>query len=473
MNNIPSSIEAEESLLGAMLQNPQAISISISKISSNDFYSERNKLLYESILEMHSRNIEVNAETALRYLKENGLFEKVFQNDEAYLMRIIDGTPFHQNARYYSEIIAEKSLLRDLITVSQDIQKSAFEAKDNETREIVDLAEKKIFEVTQRRLDNDFIHIRDLLYEALTTIESRKKHKGTVTGVPSGFVGLDKVTHGFQPSDLIILAARPSVGKTSFALNIVEYVLTNAETINFGIGFFSLEMSRMQLVERLIASKARISLGRIRTGDLEKNEWAKLGQTFNSLAQSNLLIDDASQLTIMEIRGKARQMKYKFAEMNKVRDKDKPPVDLKLIIVDYLQLIHSTTGARKNGTREQEIAEISRGLKALAKELNVPVIALAQLSRAVEQRQDKPRLSDLRESGSIEQDADIVMFLHRQRPNREDKDEEVIDSKTNQVEVILAKHRNGAIIDGLPLNFIAEQTRFENIFNNNSDIYNN
>ena len=460
MNNMPYSIEAEESLLGAMLQNPQAISIALSKINSKDFYSERNRLLYESVIEMHNRNIAVNGETALRYLKENGLFEKLFQNDEAYLIKIIDGTPLSQSARYYADIIAEKSLLRDLILAAQDIQKSAYEAKDAETKEVADFAEKKIFEVTQRRLDNDFIHIRDLLYEALTSIEERKKHKSAVTGVPSGFTGLDRVTHGFQPSDLVILAARPSVGKTSFALNIVEHVMTNVETMGFGIGFFSLEMSRMQLVERLISSKARINLSRVRSGDLERTEWTKLGQTFNSLSQSNLLIDDSSQLTIMEIRGKARQMKYKFAEMSKTSGKN---IDLKIIVVDYLQLIHSSQ-TRRNGNREQEIADISRGLKALAKELNIPVVALAQLSRAVEQRQDKPRLSDLRESGSIEQDADLVMFLHRQKPNRED--EEVIDERNNQVELILAKHRNGSIIDGLPLNFVAEQTRFENIYSN-------
>ena len=460
MNNMPYSIEAEESLLGAMLQNPQAISIALSKINSKDFYSERNRLLYESVIEMHNRNIEVNGETALRYLKENGLFEKLFQNDEAYLMRIIDGTPFYQSAKYYSEIIAEKSLLRDLILASQDIQKSAYEAKDAETKEVADFAEKKIFEVTQRRLDNDFIHIKDLLREALHFIYERKKNKNTVTGVPSGFTRLDRVTHGFQPSDLIILAARPSVGKTSFALNIVEHVMTNVETMGFGIGFFSLEMSRMQLVERLISSKARINLSRVRSGDLERQEWIKLGQAMNNLACPNLLIDDSSQLTIMEIRGKARQMKYKFAEMSKTSGKN---IDLKLIVVDYLQLIHSSQ-TRRNGNREQEIADISRGLKALAKELNIPVVALAQLSRAVEQRQDKPRLSDLRESGSIEQDADLVMFLHRQKSNRED--EEVIDERNNQVELILAKHRNGSIIDGLPLNFVAEQTRFENIYSN-------
>ena len=463
MNNMPYSIEAEESLLGAMLQNSKVvIPIVLSKINSKDFYSERNRLLYESVIEMQNRvGIEnINPESVLRYLKENGLFEKLFQNDEAYLMRIIDGTYFYQNAKYYSEIIAEKSLLRDLILAAQDIQKSAYEAKDAETKEVADFAEKKIFEVTQRRLDNDFIHIKDLLREALDFIYERKKNKNTVTGVPSGFTRLDRVTHGFQPSDLIILAARPSVGKTSFALNIVEHVMTNVETMGFGIGFFSLEMSRMQLVERLISSKARINLSRVRSGDLERQEWIKLGQAMNNLACPNLLIDDSSQLTIMEIRGKARQMKYKFAEMSKTSGKN---IDLKLIVVDYLQLIHSSQ-TRRNGNREQEIADISRGLKALAKELNIPVVALAQLSRAVEQRQDKPRLSDLRESGSIEQDADLVMFLHRQKPNRED--EEVIDERNNQVELILAKHRNGSIIDGLPLNFVAEQTRFENIYSN-------
>lgn len=465
MNNTPCSIEAEESLLGAMLQNPFAIDVAISKIASDDFYSERNRLLYQTILNMKERGIDVNPETALRYLKENGLFEKIIQNDEAYLINIIDGSPFHQNAKYYADIIAEKSLLRSLINASKDIEKLAYEANNSENTDIWDFAEKKIFEVTQRRLEKDFIHIRDLLYEALTTIESRKKHKGTVTGVPSGFISLDKITHGFQPSDLIILAARPSVGKTSFALNIVEHVVTNVETSNFGIGIFSLEMSSMQLVERLIASKARISLSRIRSGDLEKQEWVKLGQTFNSLSQANILIDDSSQLTIMEIRGKARQMKHKFAEISKASGKE---IDLKLIVIDYLQLVHSSH-IRRNASREQEIADISRGLKALAKELNVPVISLAQLSRAVEQRQDKPRLSDLRESGSIEQDADIVMFLHRQKPNKEEKDDEVIDDKTNQVEVILAKHRNGAIHDGIPLHFIADQTRFENIYNNSND----
>ena len=463
MNSMPYSIEAEESLLGAMLQNSKVvIPIVLSKINSKDFYSERNRLLYESVIEMQNRvGIEnINPESVLRYLKENGLFEKLFQNDEAYLMRIIDGTYFYQNAKYYSEIIAEKSLLRDLILAAQDIQKSAYDAKDAETKEVADFAEKKIFEVTQRRLDNDFIHIKDLLREALDFIYERKKNKNTVTGVPSGFTRLDRVTHGFQPSDLIILAARPSVGKTSFALNIVEHVMTNVETMGFGIGFFSLEMSRMQLVERLISSKARINLSRVRSGDLERQEWIKLGQAMNNLACPNLLIDDSSQLTIMEIRGKARQMKYKFAEMSKTSGKN---IDLKLIVVDYLQLIHSSQ-TRRNGNREQEIADISRGLKALAKELNIPVVALAQLSRAVEQRQDKPRLSDLRESGSIEQDADLVMFLHRQKSNRED--EEVIDERNNQVELILAKHRNGSIIDGLPLNFVAEQTRFENIYSN-------
>lgn len=457
MNTIPSSIEAEESLIGAMLQNPSAIAIAQSKVRAVDFYSERNRLMYESILSMADRSIGINAETALRYLKENNLFDSVSQNDEAYLLRIIDGTTFPQNAKYYAEIISEKSILRDLIYATQKIQKIAYDAGEEDAKEIADQAEKLVFEVTQRRLDNDFSTIKELIIEVIKTIEARAKNKDTITGVPSGFHELDKITHGFQPSDLIILAARPSVGKTSFALNVIENIMSNTQSMNFGIGFFSLEMSKMQIVERMLSSKARINLSKIRSGQIDKNDWPILGKTFEQLSKPNLLIDDSSQLTIMELRGKARQMKYKFAELRKT---NKSESDLNIIIVDYLQLLHASSGTRRGGTREQEVAEISRGLKALAKELNIPVIALAQLSRAIENRQgEKPRLSDLRESGSIEQDADIVMFLHRTKSNKED---EPIDNDKSDIEIVISKHRNGSISDGIPLTFIASQTRFTN-----------
>lgn len=464
IKSIPCSIESEEALIGTMLQSPMAISVAQSKLRPIDFYSERNRIIYESILAMNNRTIEVNAESFLRYLKENNLLEGV-QNDEAYLMRIIDGSSFPQNAVYYVDIIVEKSLLRELIYATQEIQKSAYEASDEQTKEIADYAEKKIFEVTQRRLENDFSTIKELIYEAITMLEQRSlnQNSNNITGIPSGFDGLDKVTHGFQPSDLIILAARPSVGKTSFALNVIENMITNRQTVNFGIGLFSLEMSKMQVAERLLSSKAGINSNKIRTGHFDKEDWHRLGTTFNILSKANLLIDDSSQLTIMQLRGKARQMKYKFMEIKRTTGLD---VDLKIIIVDYLQLMHgSHQGKRSFSSREQEVAEISRGLKALAKELNIPIMALAQLSRGVEARQDKPRLSDLRESGSIEQDADLVMFLHRAKPAKkegENETNETINSNNNEVELIVAKHRNGSILEGLPLTFISSQTRFTN-----------
>ncbi len=431
VKSVHCSTESEEGLIGAMLQSPLAISTAQSKLKPTDFYGERNRIIYESILTMNNRGIDVNSESFLRYIKENNTLETVFQNDESYLMRIIDGSSLPQNAKYYADIIAEKSLLRDLIYATQEIQKLANDANDENTKEVADLAEKKIFEVTQRRLENGFSTIKDLIYETIGNIEKRvnNKNAGVMSGIPSGFYGLDAVTNGFQPSDLIILAARPSVGKTSFALNVIENIITNTKTMNFGIGLFSLEMSKLQVVERLLSSKARINSNKIRTGSVDRDDWQRLGNTFNLLSKANLLIDDTSQLTIMELRGKARQMKHKFLELKRSTGVD---VDLKLIIVDYLQLMHGSYQTKKSfGSREQEISEISRGLKALAKELNVPIISLAQLSRAVEQRQDRPRLSDLRESGSIEQDADIVMFLHKERTQKKDDDDEVVNDNNN------------------------------------------
>lgn len=455
MKSIPCSIEAEELIIGSMLQSKTSISVAQSKIRSRDFYSDRNRMMYDAISTMAEKGIEVNAETVLRYVKENNLFDNIFQNDSEYLFRIIDSSPLPQNAKYYADIISEKSLLRDLIYASQEIQKTALEASSENTKDVVDNAEKLVFEITQRRLDHDFTSMKDLIYEAINLIEKRSQNKSTVTGVLSGFEMLDKITHGFQPSDLIILAARPSVGKTSFALNIVENIITNTQSQNYGIGFFSLEMSKIQIAERLISSKARINLSKIRAGNIEREDGQNLGRAFEVLSKAKIFIDDSSNPTIMEIRGKARQMKYRFLEISKMLGID---IDLKIIIVDYLQLVFPSSQKRAS-IREQEVAEISRGFKALAKELNIPIIALSQLSRAVENRQgEKPRLSDLRESGSIEQDADLVMFLHREKQNKEE--EEVIDRNNQEVEIIISKHRNGAISDGIPLLFKASQTRF-------------
>ncbi len=466
MNNKipPHSTESEEALLGAMLQSSEAIAITLSKVREEDFYTERNRLFFGSILAMHDRSITVNVETALRYLKENNLFDKVIQNDSDYLLRIVESSPFPQNAKYYAEIIAEKSLLRDLIRASQEIQEDAFEATDDSAKDTADFAEKRIFAVTQRRLDQDFSELSSLLMETLDKVEQRRKQKGSVTGVPSGFHLLDSVTSGFQPSDLIILAARPSVGKTSFALNVVENIITSQDSKDFGIGIFSLEMSKMQIAERLISSKSGVELNRIRRGTVDGKDWDKLGTTLNILHGTNILIDDSSQLTIMELRGKARQMKHRFKEISQKRGKD---IDLKFIVIDYLQLLSGSASSKRTGTREQEIAEVSRGLKALAKELDVPVLSLAQLSRAVENRGDRPRLSDLRESGSIEQDADIVMFLHRVVADK--KGEEVVDEfRNNELEIVIAKHRNGQL-ENIKLRFLPQYTRFENYIPNSSD----
>lgn len=462
MNNKipPHSIESEEALLGAMLQSSEAIAITLSKVREEDFYLERNRIFYAAIMAMYNRGVAINVETALRYLKENNIFDKVIQNDSDYLLRIVDASPFPQNAKYYAEIIAEKSLLRDLIRISQEIQEDAYLATDDSAKETADFAEKKIFSVTQRRLDSEFSELGSLLMEMLHSVESRRKQTGTITGVPSGFHLLDDVTSGFQPSDLVILAARPSVGKTSFALNVIENIVTSKVSEDFGIGIFSLEMSKMQIAERLIASKSRVALERIRRGDVAGPDWQKLGTTLNILYSTNILVDDSSQLTIMELRGKARQMKHRFKEISQKRGRE---IDLKFIVVDYLQLLSGSASSKRMGTREQEIAEVSRGLKALAKELNIPVLSLAQLSRAVESRQgDRPRLSDLRESGSIEQDADIVMFLHRLVAPKEKGEERVDEVSNNDLEIVIAKHRNGRL-ENIKLRFHPQYTRFENI----------
>ena len=459
MNNKipPHSIESEEALLGAMLQSSEAIAVSLSKIREDDFYLERNRVFYGAIIAMYNRGLAINTETALRYLKENNIFDRVIQNDADYLLRVIDASPFPQNAKYYAEIVSEKSLLRDLIRVSQEIQEDAYNATDDGAKDSADFAEKKIFSITQRRLDSDFIELHTLLIDTLDAVDARRKQVGSISGVPSGFHGLDNITNGFQPSDLIILAARPSVGKTSFALNVVENIVTSQASEDYGIGIFSLEMSKIQIAERLIASKSRVELEKIRKGDVRGKEWDKLGTTLNLLYKANILVDDSSQLTIMELRGKARQMKHKFKEISRRRNKD---IDLKFIVVDYLQLLSGGANTKRGGTREQEVAEISRGLKALAKELNVPVLSLAQLSRAVESRQgDRPRLSDLRESGSIEQDADIVMFLHR---FSKEKEGEKVNEAENQIEIVIAKHRNGRL-DNIKLDFLPQYTCFQNL----------
>lgn len=460
----PHSVEAEESLLGAMLQNYEAISVAITKVSEKDFYVERNRILFNVLVSMHENGHPVNAKTVLTHLKEHNLFETVIGSDISYLMRLVDTTPTPRNAVYYAEIIADKALLRDLISSSQDIQNLCFNpGENNETRKIADMAEKLILSATERRLGNDFVNISDLINSTLDEIEQRTKLKDGITGVPTGYYELDDMTGGFQPSDLIIIAARPSMGKTSFAMNIAENVAASSENSNFGVGIFSLEMSRTQIAERLISSQARVELGNIRKGHLMEKDWASIGTVVNRLYNSSLLIDDSNPLSILELKGKARQMQAKFKEMAKTKGRN---IELSLIIVDYLQLLSSPSVLQQGGGRTQEVADISRGLKALAKELSIPIIALSQLNRSLENRQSKdkrPKLSDLRESGSIEQDADLVLFLHRETYfNRNSEDEEeTTPIDDTEAEVIIGKHRNGPM-GMVKLKFTAHLTRFDN-----------
>lgn len=453
----PHSVEAEESVLGAMIQNPEAFYAVISKLREESFYIERHRVLFRTLTAMHEKNIQVHIETVLRYLSENSLAEMVVGNDMGFLQRLVDVSPITRNAEYFADIISGKSLLRELINASYNIQNLCFEAPEENIRQIADEAERLVFNVTKERLTNDFASVKELLVTTLKAIEDRSKMKASVTGTPSGYRELDKLLGGFQPSDLIILAARPSMGKTSFALNIAENIATVPETSNYGIGIFSLEMNKMQIAERLISSKSLVSLSKIRRGEMAHHDWAKIGTALNTLHESNIFIDDSNPLTVMEIRGKARQMEAKFREIARTSGK---PIALKLIIIDYLQLI-TPPPSKRGESREQAVADISRGLKALAKELSVPVIALSQLNRDVEKRTEdkRPKLSDLRESGAIEQDADVVMFLHSDRYYDRNNPEEMAAPEDNSVEIIVAKHRNGALGD-VKLMFLKELTRF-------------
>ncbi|MBI4976483.1 MAG: replicative DNA helicase [Spirochaetes bacterium] len=458
----PHSAEAEEAVLGAMLQNNEAFYAVIGRLKEESFYIERHRLLFKTILAMHDKNIDVNIETVLRYLVENKMAESIVGTDMAFLQRLVDVSPVTRNAEYYASIVSGKALMRELISASYNIQSLCFEATEESVKDIADEAERLVFNVTKERLSNNFTGVKELLIETMKMIEDRTKLKTHTTGVPSGYTELDKLTGGFQPADLIILAARPSMGKTSFALNIAENVVSGNETSNYGVGIFSLEMSKLQIAERLISSKSLVSLSKIRSGIVSSQEWVKLGVALNSLYNSNIFIDDSNPISIMEIRGKARQMESKFREIAAATGR---PVALKIIIVDYLQLI-TAAGSKRNESREQVVSDISRGLKSLAKELRVPVIALSQLNRETEKRDDKrPRLSDLRESGSIEQDADVVMFLHSDKYYDRGEGEEAAEAiKEAEVQVIIAKHRNGALGDA-NLMFIKELTRFQNRVN--------
>ena len=431
---MPNSIEAEQSVIGSMLMDRDKISLASEIISADDFYNKQLGLIFDAMTELYNEGKPVDPVTLQNKLREKAVPAEVSSLDN--LGTILANVPTSVNMEAYAKIVAEKSTLRKLIHLSEDIEKTCFD--DNEPLEnILDGAEKRIYEIARNRNAGELVKIDEAVVNALERIQAAYKAKGTVTGIPTGFTDLDFKTSGFQPSDLILIAARPSMGKTALVLNIASHMALKE---NKGVMIFSLEMSKEQLINRMFALEARVDAQKLRNGKLDDSEWEKLVETASQIGGSHLAIDDTPGITVNEIRSKCR----KFQADN--------PLDI--IIIDYLQLM---SGTGKSESRTQEVSEISRSLKGLARELNVPVVALSQLSRAVEQRPDKrPMMSDLRESGAIEQDADVVMFIYREDYYKKDTD------RPNISEIIIGKQRNGPV-GTVELAWLPQYTRFGNL----------
>ena len=432
----PQSIEAETSVLGAMLLDKDAIAQAIEAIGPDSFYKDAHARIFSAIVSLYDANQPVDLVTLTEYLTKRKEIESV--GGAGYLSMLIDSIPSTAHVGHYIAIVREKAILRRLIKVAGNIANRCYDG-GNEVHQVLDEAEKEIFEISQKRATQGFVRIGDLIKHSIETVETLYQRKEHVTGVASGYSDLDTMTAGFHPSDLIIIAARPSMGKTSLALNIVEHA---AVMENIPCAVFSLEMSREQLVLRMLCSHARVNAHNVRTGFIsEKHDFPRLVNAAGRLAAAPVFIDDTPALSILEMRAKARRLVAKEG--------------IKLFVVDYLQLMR-TLNRRPEG-RQQEISEISRSLKALARELSVPIIVLSQLNREAEARPDhRPRLSDLRESGAIEQDADLVILLFREEYY--DPDNEDVRGKA---EAIIAKQRNGPV-GTVKLTFFEECTRFEN-----------
>lgn len=432
---LPHSIEAEQSVIGSMIMDREAIIVASEILHGDDFYGKQYGIVFETMVELNDEGKPVDLVTLQNRLREKDVPPEISSLE--FVRDLVAAVPTSANIKYYADIVAEKATLRKLIRLNEEIANTCYAGK--ETLEfILEDTEKKIFDLVQKRNTGDYVPIREVVMNAMNKIEIASKNKGVVTGIPTGFIDLDYRTAGMQPSDLILVAARPSMGKTAFVLNIAQYV---AFKQNQTTAIFSLEMSKEQLVNRLFSLESKVDSQHIRTGNLTDTEWEKLIESAGIIGKSNLIIDDTPGISIAEMRSKCR--KYKLEH------------DLKLIIIDYLQLMSGS--GRNSDSRQQEISDISRSLKALARELSVPVIALSQLSRAVEQRPDhRPMLSDLRESGAIEQDADVVMFIYRD--DYYNKDTEL----KGVAEIIIAKQRNGPI-GTINLAWLPDYTKFANI----------
>lgn len=425
----PQSIEAEQAVLGAILLDSDVFISVLEYVSADDFYSRANQLIFEAMEELNRDDEAIDALTVQQKLNNMHMLENV--GGYEYIFQLANDTPTAANAEYYARIVEEKSLLRKLIQASNKIARESFEQEES-VSVILDEAEKSILNVAENRNRNGFIHIRDVVFESMQNLDDLSKNGQDVTGIPTGYPDLDAMTAGLQPEELIILAARPAVGKTAFALNIAQNVATKQDGV---VAVFSLEMGAGSLVNRMICAEGSINAGHLRTGQLTEDEWSDLIVASGALSEADIYIDDTPGIRVTEIRSKSRRLLKERGRLD-------------LIVIDYLQLIEGA--GKRNENRQQEVSDISRQLKKIAKELHVPVIALSQLSRGVEQRQDKrPVLSDIRESGSIEQDADIVAFLYRDDYYERGEGEEEDDGgeprlEDNIVEVIIEKNRSGA-----------------------------
>jgi replicative DNA helicase len=430
----PQNLEAESSVLGGILLENEAINQVLELLRPEDFYRESHRKIFRAMIELSDRSEPVDLITLSDCLKSRGEIEAV--GGSAYLASLADFVPTAANISYYARIVREKSILRNLISAATDIATKGFEEQGN-VEEFLDTAEKVIFDISEKKIKASFVAVGDMIKDTLKAVEKLYERKEMVTGVPTGYDDLDRLTAGLQPADLIVVAGRPSMGKTAFSLNIA----TNAAFKGIGVAVFSLEMAKEQLVLRMLCSEARVDNSKMRSGYLGERDFPKLASAAGRLHEAPIYIDDTPAISALELRAKARRL---------VRDRTKK---VGLIVIDYLQLMR---GMGTASNREQEISEISRSLKALAKELNVPVIAISQLNRRVEDRSDKrPMMADLRESGAIEQDSDVIIFIYR---------DEVYNPKSDSkgvAEVIVAKQRNGPI-DTVYLTFLNEYTRFEN-----------
>jgi replicative DNA helicase len=445
----PQSLEAEMSVLGGILIDNDAINRVLEILGVEDFYRESHRKIFQAMMRLSDQREPCDLITMTDMLKKQGELEEV--GGASYLLTLVDYVPTAANIAYYCRIVKEKSVNRKLISVATEIVTRGYD-EQADINELLDLAQKNIYEISENKLRPQYVPVQAVLKEAFTILKTLHDRKEHVTGVPTGYVDLDQMTAGFQPGDLIIVAARPSMGKTTFALNVAEYASAdphNKKKVPSVI--FSLEMGKEQLVMRFLASIAKVDFGRMRTGHFLDSDWPRLTRAAGILHDAKIFIDDTPAISVLELRSKARRLKSEH--------------DIGLIIIDYLQLMR---GGVNSESRQQEISEISRSLKALAKELSVPVIALSQLNRELEKRADKrPMMSDLRESGAIEQDADVIMFVYRESVYCEQcrkRDGSCTQNHDRNAEIIIGKQRNGAI-GTVNLAFFGEHTRFENLSN--------